>query len=153
MQAGDSTAEATPAGERATILIVDDDTTARLMLSAILGPVGARIVFAAGASEVRARLPLINPDVIVCDVVMEGMTGDEFFRWLKRDVQWRHVPVVAVTNLDSARKRAEMLKAGAESVLSKPCDPEELRAHVHAALRTRRAFTRLSEPLSVDVFE
>lgn len=139
--------------ERATVLIIDDDVTGRLTLSAMLKPDGYRIVFADAVKDVRARLTLINPDVIVCDVVMESMRGDEFFRWLKSHPLWCHVPVVAVALLETAAARAELLRAGAESALSKPCDARELRAHVHAALRTRRAYRRLAGEFTLAIME
>jgi len=127
-----------------TVLIVEDDATARLALAAMIRPDRLRIVFASSASEVMGRLARIDPDVIVCDVVMDGMCGDEFFRWLKAHPQWHLVPVVAVTQLDSPVVRAHLLEAGADSVLCKPCDARELRAHVHAALRTANKYAQIA---------
>jgi DNA-binding response OmpR family regulator len=138
-----------PAGcEPATVLIIDDDPTARLTLAAILAREEYRIVFAADAAEVRQRLPRINPDVIVCDLVMEAMSGDEFFRWLQGHERWRLVPVVGVTGFDNRVVLADLLRAGADSVLVKPCNAQELRAHVHAALRTRKKYLQLSARLA-----
>ena len=83
---------------RTTILVVDDDTTARLTISAMISNEDEyRVVLGTGAAEARERLPLIEPDVIVCDFVMDGVSGDEFFRWLKADRRWRYVPIIAVT--------------------------------------------------------
>lgn len=128
-----------------TVLIVDDDPTARLTLAAVLSPDGYRIVFAADAVEVRQRLARINPDVIVCDLVMDQMSGDQFFRWLQAHERWRLVPIVGVTGLDNHVVRADLLHAGADSVLVKPCNAQELRAHVGAALRTRRKYAQLHD--------
>jgi len=141
-------APGTSTGERsdapATVLIVDDDATSRLTLAAMISQAGHRTVFASSAAEVRQRLARINPDVIVCDLIMEGMCGDEFFRWLKAHARWHAVPVVAVTQLDSPIVRADLLEAGADSVLVKPCDAHEFRAQVRAALRIRRKFSQLA---------
>lgn len=125
------------------VLIIDDDATARLALAAMLGD-QHRIVFATSAAEVRSRLCDIDPDVIVCDLMMDDMRGDEFFRWLKSDEQWQRMPVIAVTRLDSAIVRADLLDAGADIVLSKTIAPRELRAYVSAALRTRRIHARVA---------
>lgn len=122
----------------ALVLIIDDDATARLALAAMLSTDGHRIVFATSASEVCNRLSDIDPDIIVCDLMMDEMRGDEFFRWLKSNETWRRVPVIAVTRLDNAIVRADLLDAGADIVLSKNIAPRELRAYVSAALRTRR---------------
>jgi CheY-like chemotaxis protein len=123
------------------VLIIDDDATARLALAAMLGD-GHRFVFATSATEVCQRLAHIDPDAIVCDLMMDEMRGDEFFRWLKSDERWQRVPVIAVTRLDNPIVRADLLEAGADVVLSKSTSPRELRAYVAAALRTRRIYAR-----------
>lgn len=124
------------------VLIIDDDATARLALAAMVGD-GYRIVFATSASEVCSRLSDIEPDVIVCDLMMDEMRGDEFFRWLKAHEKWQRVPVIAVTRLDNAIVRSDLLEAGADMVLSKSIVPRELRAYVAAVLRTRRMYERV----------
>lgn len=124
------------------VLIIDDDATARLALAAMLGSDGHRIAFATSASEVCNRLSDIDPDVILCDLMMDEMRGDEFFRWLKSNEKWQRVPVIAVTRLDSSIVRADLLDSGADIVLSKNIAPRELRAYVAAALRTRRMYAR-----------
>lgn len=131
-------------GERPTVLIVDDDPTARLTLAAIIAPDEYHISFATDAAGARERLAHIDPDVIICDLVMGEMSGDEFFRWLQANERWNLVPVIAVTRLDNHIVRADLLLAGADSVLVKPCNGTELRAQVHAALRTRRKYERLA---------
>ena len=125
------------------VLIVDDDATSRLALAAMIAPDEYHIVFATDAAELRRRLESIHPDVIVCDLVMEGMNGDEFIRWLQGHDLWRLVPVVGVTRLDNHIVRTDLMLAGADSVLSKPCNGAELRAHVRAALRTREKYKEL----------
>ena len=127
-----------------TILIVDDDTTARLTIAALISNEDEyRVILGTGAAEARARLPSIDPDVIVCDVVMDGVSGDEFFRWLKADRRWRYVPIIAVTRLDNPQVRADLLNAGADAIAAKPINAPELRAMVYAAARTRRQYQNL----------
>ena len=129
---------------RTTILIVDDDTTARLTISAMISNEDEyRVVLDTGAVRARERLPLIDPDVIVCDFVMEGVSGDEFFRWLKADRRWRYVPIIAVTRLDNPQVRVDLLNAGADAIAAKPINAPELRAMVYAAVRTRRQYQNL----------
>jgi CheY-like chemotaxis protein len=129
--------------QQPTVLIVDDDATARLALAAIIAPDEHHVTFATNAADLRARLPLIDPDVIICDLVMEGMSGDALFRWMQADERWCLVPIIGVTRMDSPVVRADLLHAGADAVLVKPCSGPELRAHVQAALRTRRKYVRL----------
>ena len=136
---------------RTTILVVDDDATARLTISAMISNEDEyRVVLGTGAAEARERLPLIEPDVIVCDFVMDEVSGDEFFRWLKADRRWRYVPIIAVTRLahgssglDNSQVRANLLNAGADAIAAKPINAAELRAMVYAAARTRRLYQNL----------
>jgi DNA-binding response OmpR family regulator len=130
--------------ERPCVLIIDDDPTARLALAAMMAPDDYRVAFATDAADVRKRLALIQPDVILCDLVMHEMCGDEFIRWLQSHAPWNLVPIIAVTRIDSPVVRADLLLAGADTVLVKPCSGPELRAHVKAALRTRRKYEKLA---------
>lgn len=125
---------------RPTVLIVDDDSTARLALAAILGPDDYQVHFATSATDLCSRMPLLDPDVMICDLVMEDMCGDELFRWMQAHERWRMVPIIGVTRMDSPVVRADLLDAGADVVLAKPCSAHELRAYVRAALRTRRKY-------------
>ena len=130
-------------GARATILIVADDTDARLPISAMVSNDDYRVILGTGVAEVRDRLPLIEPDVIICDFVMEGISGDELCRLLKADSKWRYVPIIAITRLDNPVVRADLLNAGADAVAAKPIHALELRAMVHSALRTRQQYRAL----------
>lgn len=131
-------------GHNLRVLIVDDDPTARLALAAMLAPDEYQVTFATDAAEVRKRLSLINPDLVICDLVMRDMCGDEFIRWMQGQARWRLVPVIGVTRIDSRVVRADLLLSGADSVLVKPCNPHELRAQVRASLRTRLKYLQLS---------
>lgn len=129
--------------ERGTVLIVDDDATIRLTFTEVLALEGYRIVVASSADEARAQLDRIQPDVILCDLVMTGTSGDEFFSWLKEHETWRFVPVIAITRVDHPVALAGMLDAGADVVVVKPVRASELRARVAAAWRTRSRYVDL----------
>jgi DNA-binding response OmpR family regulator len=131
--------------EPGTVLIVDDDVTIQMTFSALLWQEGYRIVVANSADEARARLDEIQPDVILCDLVMTGTNGDEFCSWLKEHQSWRFVPVIAITRIDHPVALAGMLEAGADVVVTKPVSGSDLRARVAAALRTRRRYVDLMQ--------
>lgn len=131
-------------GWRPTVMIIDDDATARLALAAMIAPDDYDLVFATDAADARERMDLVDPDLVICDLVMKEMCGDELFRWLQADARWSLVPVICVTRLDNPVVRADLLRAGADVVLVKPCNGAELRAQVKGALRTRRKFLNLA---------
>jgi DNA-binding response OmpR family regulator len=134
---------------RPTVLIIDDDATARLAMAAMIAPDDYELVFATDAADARERMELVDPDLIICDLVMKEMCGDELFRWLQADLRWSLVPVICVTRLDNPVVRADLLRAGADVVLIKPCNGTELRAQVDVALRTRRRYLNLALQLPV----
>jgi DNA-binding response OmpR family regulator len=127
-------------GRTEKVLIIDDDAASRLAIAAAIREGGYALSFSTSAAEARKQLPKLEPDVIVCDLMMDEVAGDEFIRWLSEQEQWKFVPVVAVTLLDDPVVRVDLLEAGAHAVLSKSAVRRELRANVEAALRTRRLF-------------
>lgn len=124
------------------VLIIDDDAASRLALAAAVREGGYALFFSTGAAEVRRRLDYIDPDVIICDVMMDDLRGDEFIRWLREHNKGRFVPVIAVTQLDNPLVRVDLLDSGADAVLAKSAVRRELRAYVAAALRTRSIFVQ-----------
>lgn len=128
---------------RGTVLIVDDDATIQLTFSALLSQEGYRVAVASSADEARARLDRIQPDVILCDLVMTGTNGDQFCSWLKEHETWRFVPVIVITRIDHPVALAGLLDAGADDVVVKPVGASELRARVAAAWRTRSRYVDL----------
>src|SRR5262249_44981521 len=108
-----------------TVFIVDDDNVARRLLSSILDNDWCRVEVAASADEAYERLHFVRPDVILCDLIMHGMNGDEFCRRLKSDVSWQYVPVIAITRVDNSVAIAAMLDAGADDVVVKPVKARE----------------------------
>ena len=126
------------------VLIVDDDSAARLALCALLWSEGYHIAFATSADDARERLPEIQPDVILCDLIMQGTNGDQFCSWLKSHGTWRYVPVIAVTSVNNTIATAAMLEAGADDVIVKPVKARDLQARVGAALRTRDRYLDLA---------
>jgi|GEM_PF-2095188 len=126
-----------------TILIIEDDATTRLALACMVADDGYQVVLATSAENALQRLPVIDPDVILCDFLLEGMNGRQFCEALKASERWRYVPVIVVTRMDAVCLIADLLRSGADDVLVKPVRGEELRARVSVALRTRMQYLQL----------
>jgi len=140
--------------QKNTILIVDDEPSARDTLEALLWSEGYELAFAASGQEALDRLEDLKPDVILLDVMMPGMNGFEVCQRLKANEQWRPIPVILITALDSKEDLVRGLDAGADDFLHKPVNGPELRARVRSMLRIKRqhdeleATLRLREDLS-----
>jgi two-component system sensor histidine kinase/response regulator len=130
-----------------TILIVDDEPSARDTLEAILFREGYNLAFASDGPEALDRAAELRSDLILLDVMMPGMDGFEVCRRLKADERSRHVPVIMVTALDSKQDLARGLDAGADDFLHKPVNGTELRARVRSMLRIKTQFDELQATL------
>ena len=129
---------ATAATGAATVLVVDDDESNRDMLGRRIARDGHRVVLAAGGLEALAAVEAQVIDLILLDVMMPGLSGDEVLRQLKANPASAHVPVLMISALDETATVARCIERGAEDYLPKPFDPVILRARIGACLEKKR---------------
>jgi two-component system, OmpR family, phosphate regulon response regulator OmpR len=120
--------------EDAHILVVDDDARLCTLLSRYLMGEGFRVTTAETASDARAKLRAINPDMMVLDVMMPGESGLTLTESLRRE-QGHDVPVLLLTARGAPEDRIAGFEAGADDYLGKPFDPRELVLRIRAMLR------------------
>jgi two-component system, NtrC family, sensor kinase len=114
--------EATPEGT-STVLVIDDDSAVRDLMSRFLGKEGFRVVSAAGGEEGLRLARELSPDVITLDVLMPGMDGWSVLAALKADAALAEIPVLMLTMLDDRNLGYAL---GAADYLTKPIDRERL---------------------------
>jgi two-component system sensor histidine kinase/response regulator len=124
-------------GDRATLLVVDDEPVNRAVLRGYLGA-RHRIIEAASGIEALAILEHETPDLILLDVMMPQLSGIETCKRIKAQPRGQYLPIVLVTALGEQRDRIAGLEAGADDFLTKPVDRHELQLRVNAFLRLRR---------------
>jgi len=127
-----STATRIPEDDAPHLLIVDDDTRIRDLLTQFLGENGFRVTAAGTAAEARRRLEGLDFDLIVLDVMMPGETGVQLTQSLR---ETRDVPILMLTALSETESRVTGLEAGADDYLPKPFDPRELVLRINNILR------------------
>lgn len=121
------------------IMIVDDSPVMRVFLRKVVQLTGLPLgeFFEAGDGE--AALHLLKRhwiDLVLTDINMPRMNGEEFVRQMESDELMRDIPVIVVST-DSTRERIDqMLTLGARGYISKPFFPETLRDAVEKALRS-----------------
>ncbi|MCC7494449.1 MAG: response regulator [Fimbriimonadaceae bacterium] len=120
-----------------TILVVDDESINRELLSHRLRREGYRVRTAVDGSSALAAVGEELPDLILLDVMMPGIDGFEVTRRLRQAVATRAIPIVLVTALADRESKLTGLQAGADDFLTKPFDPVELIARVRSLLRLR----------------
>ena len=111
--------------EQLEILIVDDDPTTSLLLKTLLKGRGYAALIGRDGYEAKERVEAKTPDAIILDVMMPRMDGIRFLQWLKGSCT-APIPVIAITGIDRESVHADVLVAGADAVLTKPIDAEEL---------------------------
>lgn len=119
------------------VLIADDDERNRVLLEAMLNPLGLKIVKAKDGQEAYEKAINVHPDIILLDIMMPQMDGLESLALLKTNEQTSNIPVVMVTALRDVEDRVKALETGADDFLSKPVDKTELRARVISLLKVK----------------
>jgi DNA-binding response OmpR family regulator len=118
----------------AKILIVDDESTIRFLITATLEDEGYELFEAADGREAVALVADVQPDVIILDVMMPGITGYELCAKLKREPATRGIVIIMLTAKGQERDRRHSEQAGADYYLRKPFSPIELSALVASIL-------------------
>ncbi|TMJ98340.1 MAG: response regulator [Alphaproteobacteria bacterium] len=118
------------------ILIVDDNEDNRYTLQLLLETDGhERIASAASGTEAIALIEKEKFSLVLLDLMMPDMNGDEVLRLIKSDPDKRDIPVVMISADTDAEKVSQCIELGADDYLPKPFNPSILRARIGAALR------------------
>lgn len=117
------------------ILLVDDDDDLCFVTKLALERFGGFTV----AVEMTAESALSNlvkhePDLILLDVMLPGMSGMAMFSIMRNIKSYQSIPVLFLTARVLHRQRAEMMALGVNGIIAKPFDPHDLVARVNQAL-------------------
>jgi putative two-component system response regulator len=127
----------------ATVLVVDDAESVRMLFSQLLKTEGYNVLTAGDGYAGMDAAESHRPDVVLLDVRMPGPDGIEVCRRLKSATATRLTPVILITGLADSGDRIEGIEAGADDFLTKPVNPHELRARVRALSRMKQLIDQL----------
>lgn len=116
------------------ILCVDDDPMLTFFLSCVLGQEGFEVQALNEPIHILESLESFQPDLVLLDVMMPGLSGYEVCRMLRAHKDWSHVPIIFLTVKNDIDTRGAAFQAGGNDFLGKPVVPEELLARVQAHL-------------------
>lgn len=124
---------ATPTDDRARILLVDDHPMMRKGVVQLLEfEDGLEVVGEAGSGEEALRMAAeLQPDMILLDLNMKGMTGLDTLRAMRENGEDARIVVFTVS--DDRNDVINVLRAGADGYLLKDMDPERLLEHIRQA--------------------
>ncbi|WP_462329744.1 response regulator, partial [Thiohalocapsa halophila] len=149
------------ASERPLVVVVDDQSSGRRILEAVIRGIDAQLDVQAFADAAVAleQIGAQTPDLIVTDYLMPGLDGLDFIRRVRALPGCEDLPIIVVTIVEDRRVRYEALDAGATDFLSRPIDEQECRVRCrnllmlrlsHQELRRRsEQLARLSKQLSL----
>ncbi len=126
------------------ILVVDDEArNADLMEAYLFGD--HNVIKAYNAKQALKILEKGDINLILLDIMMPDMQGDELCQLLKNNTTTGFIPIVIVTALSSKEDRVNALKAGADDFLTKPVDRTELRIRIGSLLKIKELTCRLRQ--------
>jgi two-component system, chemotaxis family, response regulator PixH len=108
------------------VLVVEDTQAQMDLITLYLKDNGYSVTTATNAKDGLEAIEREKPDVVVTDVVMEGMNGFEMCRAIKKNPTTEKIPVVACTSRNSDLDRMWGMKQGVDAYVAKPFTSEEL---------------------------
>jgi len=123
----------------ATLLVVDDSPTVRAALHRLFTANGYDVTLCASGRESLTRLRSKPVDVVILDLVMDDMRGEDVLRQMKADPKLAEIPVLLLTAVSDRAELVACLDMGAEDFIVKPWDQRELLGRLRAMVRLKRA--------------
>jgi len=127
--------------EQQSILVIDDNDELREYLRQIF-KIGYRVYDASNGSEGLEKIREVLPDIVISDVMMDGMTGIELCAKVREDIAISHIPVILLTSSSSAEIKLKGLEGGADDYISKPFDKDILKARVAGILKSKNTLQK-----------
>jgi twitching motility two-component system response regulator PilH len=119
----------------ATILIVDDMQTDRMLIGGVAASAGHNVVYASTGKEALDAARRDKPALVLMDVLMPDMDGFKTCREMKKDPGLSAVPIVMITSKSTDSDRFWARKQGADDLLGKPFKSEDLTAVIRRYVR------------------
>ena len=125
---------------KSTVLIVDDQTTSRIILENIAKTIDGSVEVKCFDNAYDALLEAESsmPDLILTDYKMPNIDGVEFIERLRNNISCRDIPIVIITALDDKGALYKALEAGATDFLVKPVDHHECKVRCRNLLTMRK---------------
>lgn len=121
------------------ILVIDDEPDVVALLKTRLESAGYRVVTAGDGREGLKQALEEKPDLILLDIIMPAIDGNELCWLLKDDARTKEIPVVMLTAKGTKFDRSYGLSAGAAEYVTKPYDPKDLLEKIEKIFEKEKA--------------
>ena len=126
--------------EQPKILVIDDELANFEVIEALLHKESYQLYYMTSGQQCFTQIAVIQPDVILLDVMMPEIDGIEVCRWIKQNAQWQNIPVLMVTALNNKKDLAKCLSSNADDLISKPLTGLELRTRVRVMVKMSQQY-------------
>jgi DNA-binding response OmpR family regulator len=127
------------------VLLVDDDVTARMIITKMLLQGDYEVREAVSGMEGFEMAKRFGPDVMIIDWLMPGLDGEQLTRMIKSDPTLRFIYVIILTSKGEPEDRVRGLQAGADDYIPKLMPKEEVLARVESGLRMRSLYKEVEQ--------
>ncbi len=129
------------------VLVTDDEALNRRLLRRYLERAGMEVIEAVDGVDALQVMQAAdsNLDVVILDLLMPGLRGEEVLERMRADSRFRRLPVLVASNLSSMSAQEDLLARGASDYLHKPVRSRELVARVRSLARLKRGMDELDD--------
>src|SRR6266568_7470753 len=127
-----------PSTATSSLLVVDDNSMNRIMLSRYIAKLGYQAALAENGRQALEKLQGEPFDLVLLDVEMPEMDGYQVLEHLKADPRLRDIPVIMISAVEELESVVRCIELGAQDYLPKPFNPVLLRARLTACLERKR---------------
>ncbi|MCH8495994.1 MAG: response regulator, partial [Balneolales bacterium] len=124
----------TSTGHPIHLLLVEDNADMNAYINTVLRGIGT-VHSCKNGSEALTYLQNKKPDVVITDLMMPVMSGDELVRHMKSDPNLSSIPIIVVSAKSDIEGRLELLRVGIVDYIAKPFNPVELRLKIENLMR------------------
>lgn len=117
------------------LLIIDDKIAIAKIISVYLSEEYDITYFNTPVKAIKWLFDGNRPDLIILDIRMPEMNGDEFLTYIKQNGLYKDIPVVVLSGEESSDIRIKMLEIGADDFILKPFNPMELKIRIRKVLK------------------
>ena len=118
-----------------TVLVVEDSSTTRMVISTTLSKEGYRVMEAGDGLEALSKLDQERPDLVLLDIILPKMDGYHILGAIKKKRELKNIPVIMLTGKDKFLDKVKGKMSGSSEYLTKPFEPDELVAAVERCLK------------------
>jgi len=127
--------------ELKSLLIIDDNTEIREYLKQVFR-MDYHLYEASNGTTGYEMVKELLPDIVICDVMMDGITGIELCSKIKEDASISHIPIILLTAISAPEVKLKGIEGGADDYISKPFDKDFLKARVASILKSKNALQK-----------